>query len=110
MAKGALLPSLNGVTSVGQQRFGEYTMDGVGNFDTNLSGNVPPERRIPVNMPDYYLGFQSSWEVAAWGKLRNRRKATTATESESIAIKNVEIFFINRSHESEANPMHGILM
>lgn len=78
MAKGALLPSLNGVTSVGQQRFGEYTMDGVGNFDTNLSGNVPPERRIPVNMPDYYLGFQSSWEVAAWGKLRNRRKATTA--------------------------------
>ncbi len=78
MAKGALLPSLNAITSVGQQRFGEYTMDGVGNFDTNLSGNVPPDRRIPVNMPDYYLGFQSSWEVAAWGKLRNRKKATSA--------------------------------
>jgi len=78
MAKGALLPSLNAVTSVGQQRFGEYTMDGVGNFDTNLSGNVPEDRRIPVNMPDYYLGFQSSWEVDVWGKLRSRRKATSA--------------------------------
>ncbi len=78
MAKGALLPSLNAVTSVGQQRFGEYTMDGVGNFDTNLSSNVPEHRRIPVNMPDFYLGFQSSWEVDVWGKLRSRRKATSA--------------------------------
>jgi len=78
MAKGALLPSLNAVTSVGLQRFGEYTMDGVGNFDTNLSSNVPEDRRIPVNMPDYYLGFQSSWEVDVWGKLRNRKRATSA--------------------------------
>jgi outer membrane protein TolC len=78
MARGALLPSMNAVTSVGQQRFGEYTMDGVGNFDTNFSVNVPPDRRIPVNLPDYYLGFQSSWEVAAWGKLRNRKKAAAA--------------------------------
>jgi NodT family efflux transporter outer membrane factor (OMF) lipoprotein len=53
-------------------------MDGVGNFDTNFSVNVPPDRRIPVNLPDYYLGFQSSWEVAAWGKLRNRKKAAAA--------------------------------
>jgi outer membrane protein, multidrug efflux system len=78
MAKGALLPSLNAITSVGQQKFGEYTMDGVGNFDTNLSANVPEDRRIPVHMPDYYLGFQSSWEVDVWGKLRSRRKATSA--------------------------------
>jgi outer membrane protein, multidrug efflux system len=75
IASGGLLPSLNAVTSAGQQRFGEYTMDGVGNFDTNLSANVPADRRIPVNMPDFYLGFQSSWEIAAWGKLRNRKKA-----------------------------------
>lgn len=75
MARGSLLPSLSAVTSTGQQRFGEYTMDGVGNFDTNLSANVPSDRRIPVNMPDYYLGLQSSWEVAAWGKLRNKKKA-----------------------------------
>ncbi len=58
IANGALLPSLSAVTSAGQQRFGEYTMDGVGNFDTNFSANVPPDRRIPVNLPDYYLGFQ----------------------------------------------------
>jgi len=78
IAAGALLPSLHGVTSLGQQRFGEYTVDGVGNFDTNLSGNVPREKRIPVNLPDYYIGFQSSWEVDLWSKLRSRKKAAVA--------------------------------
>ncbi|MDZ7648977.1 MAG: hypothetical protein U5K54_18410 [Cytophagales bacterium] len=57
IAAGALLPSLHSVVSVGQQRFGEYTIDGVGNFDTNLSSSVPPEKRIPINIPDYYTGF-----------------------------------------------------
>jgi outer membrane protein, multidrug efflux system len=78
MAKGAVLPSFNAGISAGVQKFGDYTMDGVGNFDTNLSGNVPEGRRIPNPVPDYYLGFQSSWEVAAWGKLRNKRKAAEA--------------------------------
>jgi NodT family efflux transporter outer membrane factor (OMF) lipoprotein len=78
IAAGALLPSLQGVVSAGQQRFGEYTIDGVGNFDTNLSGNVPTEKRIPINIPDYYTGFQSSWEIDVWGKLRSRKKAEVA--------------------------------
>jgi outer membrane protein, multidrug efflux system len=78
MAKGALLPSVNAVTSVGQQKFGEYTMDGVGNYDTNLSDNIGDDRRIPVHLPDYYAGFQSSWELDVWGKLRSRRKAALA--------------------------------
>jgi outer membrane protein, multidrug efflux system len=78
VSKGALLPTLSAVTSVGQQRFGEYTMDGVGNFDTNFSNNITKDRRIPINLPDYYVGFQSSWEADVWGKLRDRKKAASA--------------------------------
>lgn len=78
VAKGLLLPSLNLATNIGQRKFGEYTMDGVGNFDTNLSDNVGDDKRIPVHLPDYYLGFQSSWEIDLWGKLRNDRKAAIA--------------------------------
>jgi outer membrane protein, multidrug efflux system len=78
ISKGALLPTLSAVTTAGQQRFGEYTMDGVGNFDTNFSNNITNDRRIPMNLPDYYVGFQSSWEADVWGKLRNRKKAASA--------------------------------
>jgi NodT family efflux transporter outer membrane factor (OMF) lipoprotein len=53
-------------------------MDGVGNFDTNFSNNITNDRRIPMNLPDYYVGFQSSWEADVWGKLRNRKKAASA--------------------------------
>jgi NodT family efflux transporter outer membrane factor (OMF) lipoprotein len=78
ISKGALLPTLSAVTTAGQQRFGEYTMDGVGNFDTNFSNNITDDRRIPMNLPDYYVGFQSSWEADVWGKLHNRKKAASA--------------------------------
>jgi outer membrane protein, multidrug efflux system len=78
MARQTMLPTLQAATAVGQQRFGEYTMDGVGNFDTNFSENVSTDRRIPEHLPDYYLGFQSSWEVDVWGKLKNRKRAATA--------------------------------
>ncbi len=104
MAKGALLPSLNATTSVGQQRFGEYTMDGVGNFDTNLSENITPDMRIPVDMPDYYLGFQSSWEVDVWGKLRNRKRAASArffaSDKASHLIKTVLVAEVARHYYS----------
>lgn len=78
MARGAFLPTLNAVTAISQQKFGEYTIDGIGNFDTNLSDNVGEDKRIPVHLPDYYVGFQSSWEIDVWGKLRNRKKAAGA--------------------------------
>ncbi len=74
--RGALLPSLDAVASAGADRFGNYTMNGVGNFDTNLSPNVGDDRRIPTRpTPDFFLGLRSQWEIDLWGKLRNQRKA-----------------------------------
>lgn len=78
LAKGSFLPQINLQTAVGMQRFGDYTVDGIGNFDTNLSDNITPDRRIPEHVPDLFVGIQTQWEADIWGKLRNRKKAAVA--------------------------------
>mgnify|MGYP001308224821 CR=1 FL=1 len=81
-------PSVNASLAYGLRRFGEYTIDGVGNFDTNLSPNIRPEQRMPVNLPDYFLGFESSWEIGVAGKLRKRRQAALNRYLASAEWKN----------------------
>lgn len=74
--RGALLPSIEAVVSGSADRYGDYTMNGVGNFDTNLSQNINPNQRIDRNpTPDYFIGARSSWEIDLWGKLRSQKKA-----------------------------------
>lgn len=76
LAQGALLPSVNAEISGGGRKFGDYTMDGVGNYDTNFSPNIDSDRKLPAPfMPDYFAGLRSSWEVDIWGKLKTQRKA-----------------------------------
>ncbi|QJD95756.1 TolC family protein [Mucilaginibacter robiniae] len=70
-----LLPSVNLNANAGLEKYGDYTMNGVGNYDTNLSPNINGKQHIPNHTPDYFLGFRSSWEVDLWGKLRSRKKA-----------------------------------
>lgn len=72
------LPSLSLVTTAGQRKFGEYTMDGIGNFDTNFSENLPDDKRVPEHLPDYFVGLQSTWEIDLWGRLRELKKAALA--------------------------------
>nr|WP_245327710.1 efflux transporter outer membrane subunit [Hymenobacter fodinae] len=73
--RGALLPTVNGVASAGVEKFGDYTLNGIGNYDTNLSPNIEGRQRIPNPTPDFFLGLRSSWELDLWGKLRQRRQA-----------------------------------
>ncbi len=63
------------ITAAGTTRVGDYTVDGVGNFDTNFSPNLTDEQRIPNPVPDYFLGAETNWEIGLAGKLRNRKKA-----------------------------------
>lgn len=75
-AGGALLPSLQLRGRAGGDRFGRYTMTAVGNFDTNLSDRIDDNQRVSENFtPDYYLAFESSWEIDIWGRLRHIRTA-----------------------------------
>lgn len=79
LRKAAFLPSLEGVISAGVDKFGDYTMNGVGNFDTNLSPNIKDDQKIPRHpTPDYFVGVRSNWEIDLWGKLKNQKKAAVA--------------------------------
>ncbi|MDO9155582.1 MAG: TolC family protein, partial [Sediminibacterium sp.] len=75
MAQGITKPSLDAVVSTGVDKFGDYTMNGLGNYDMNLSPNIRKDQQIPLNMPDLFIGFRSSWEADIWGKLSNQKKA-----------------------------------
>lgn len=75
IARGASLPAINAEAVTGVRRFSDYTIDGVGNYDTNLSEHIGDDRRIPNPTPEFFLGFRSSWEIDLWGKLKSRRNA-----------------------------------
>lgn len=78
VAKGGLLPEVNALAGASARRFGEFTMDGVGNADSNLSPSVPEDKKIPDPYRDFIIGAQFNWEIDVWSKLRNRKKAAFA--------------------------------
>ena len=75
VGKGAMFPEVMLGISGGVQRFGEYTMDGVGNSTTNT-----PDLEASKHIPDPYkslnLGLNFQWEADIWGKLNDRRRAS----------------------------------
>jgi NodT family efflux transporter outer membrane factor (OMF) lipoprotein len=73
-AAGALLPQVTAGAVPSLRRFGLYTMDGAGNISTDIE----PGKVVPIDLPDFYLGTQMSWEIDIWGKLKNRKKASLA--------------------------------
>lgn len=77
--KGALQPTVNAAVSTAVDKYGNYTMTGVGNFDTNLSGNINDRQRVTQPLvQDYFIGLRSSWEIDIWGRLKNARKAAAS--------------------------------
>ncbi|RPD51758.1 TolC family protein [Paracnuella aquatica] len=77
-AGGALRPQVSAGAAGGGDRWGRYTLNGVGNFDTNLSPNIDDKRKIPNPFtPDFFLGLRSSWELDIWGRLRNLKEAAS---------------------------------
>lgn len=75
-ARGMMLPSLDGFVSAAADKYGKYTMTGVGNFDTNLSQNIDEKQKVTTNpAQDYFIGLKSSWEIDLWGKLKSRKRS-----------------------------------
>ncbi len=73
--KGLRLPSLDGFVSGAVDKYGKYTMTGVGNFDTNLSQNITEDQKITDPARDFFLGLKSSWEIDLWGKLKAKKRS-----------------------------------
>ena len=79
ISKGALLPSVDATATVSVDKYGKYTPNGVGNYDTNLSDNLDSKQQIPYPVtPDFFTGLRSTWELDIWGKLKNLKKAAYA--------------------------------
>lgn len=78
IARNAWLPSVNLSLTAGVDHFADYTMTGVGNFDTNKSPNINNDQRVSDPTPEYFAGIRSSWEIDIWGKLKQQRHATMA--------------------------------
>jgi outer membrane protein, multidrug efflux system len=90
--KGALGPNVSAVISGSADKYGDYTLNGVGNFDTNLSPNLNKDQKIPVSpTTDMFIGLRSDWEIDIWGKLKSLRKAALA---EALATREAKQFVI----------------
>lgn len=75
-AKAQFLPSVYGLGNASGTKYGKYTMEGVGNFDTNLSPNIQDNQRVKTDpVPNYYLGLGANWEIDVWGKLKQKKVA-----------------------------------
>lgn len=68
-------------------KFGEYTMDGVGNDDTNKSETLPNDKRLPSPYREFFGGLTFGWELDIWGKLSSQRKAALARYMASREFK-----------------------
>lgn len=78
-ARNAWLPSVDISATAAADKYGDYTLNGVGNFDTNLSPNISKNQRIPTSpTPEFFLGLRSSWEIDVWGKLKSQSQAAYA--------------------------------
>ncbi|MCU0428995.1 MAG: TolC family protein [Cytophagaceae bacterium] len=85
MARGNIFPSISGNVNLSQRKFGLYTMDGAGNIATEIL----PNQLVPIHLPDYYSGLNTSWELDVWGKLSQQKKSAQARYFSSIEGKNL---------------------
>lgn len=95
-SKKELLPSLEIGAIASGDRYGDYTMEGVGNYDTNLSSNITEKQKINKEFtPNYWLGGRSNWEVDLWGKLKSQNQASLKrflASEEGLKLLRIELF------------------
>lgn len=83
-AQSALMPVAQVAAAPAVRRYGLYTMDGAGNSTTDIL----PGQVVPANLPDYYVGLQTTWEADITGKLHNRKKAAVARVLATVEGRN----------------------
>ncbi len=81
--RGLQSPDVSAGTSAGVYKFGDYTQEWAGNKTTEML----PGRIIPQHLPNYNVGFTSSWEVDVWGKIKMMSKAAQARFLSSFEAK-----------------------
>ena len=65
ITKGAMYPTLNGMV---RYRSGDIRPN-------LLSGTINGDRNVVNRLENNFIGFQSTWEIDVWGKIKNRKEA-----------------------------------
>jgi len=87
--KALMQPSVEVGSSLGIKKYGRFTEEGVGNFDTNFSENISNDQNIPYSVtPNYALGLNTNWELDIWKKLSTAKKAALKNLAASEEVKN----------------------
>jgi outer membrane protein, multidrug efflux system len=82
---GALMPQVSAGAGAGVQKVGRYTTEGAGNATTEITQGQP----VPTHVGDFAVGLQASWEIDAWGKLRNQRQSAVSQYLATVEGKNL---------------------
>lgn len=82
-AKGMMLPDIGLNIGASVNRFGEYTMDGVGNSETNTP-SLSKDKHIPDPYRNFGLSLNFQWEADVWGKLSQKKRAAAARWMASV--------------------------
>ena len=82
-AKGMMLPDVNLNLGASVRRYGDYTMDGVGNTTTNTP-DLRKDKHIPNPYSDFGLSLNFQWEADIWGKLTRKKQAAAARWMASV--------------------------
>lgn len=83
-AQSKLMPMVNVGAGVGVEKVGRYTSQGAG----DASAEMVPGKTVPEILSNQLLGFQASWEVDIWGKLKTAKKAALTRYLSSQDAKN----------------------
>lgn len=86
VGKGALWPEVRLGLEAGVQRFGDHTMDGVGNSTTNTP-DLPKDLHIPDPYRDFNLGLSFQWDADLWGKLTDKKRAAVHRWMQSVEAR-----------------------
>ena len=100
--KGAYLPFLGVGAGAGIEKVGNYTSQGA----SDATNYITPNQKVPVNLPNFVVGFDASWEVDIWKKLRNARKSAMYRYLSTVEGRN---FTITRLIAEIANSYYELM-
>lgn len=84
--RGEYLPRLGLGAGAGTEKVGRYTSQGVSDATHQVDGE-----ELPDPLPDLHLALEASWEIDAWGRLRNGTKAAQARYLASVEGRNFAV-------------------
>lgn len=85
--RGEYVPRLGVGAEVGLERVGKFTSQGA----SDAADDIEPGRKVPEDLGDFAVGFEASWEVDLWKRLRNLSQAARLRALGSVEVRNYAV-------------------